>query len=103
MNNARKKKKNRFVFYFKKKNESFSNNVDAFNDVQTAVNNFNVNKKDRKSDNNRFRVNKTNIECYNCHEKSTLLVIALNSNQKIRKKTRIDRRSLDRIDQKKTK
>ena len=67
------KKKNRFVFYFKKKNENFSNNVDAFNDAQAAVNNFNANKKNRKSDNDRFRVNKTNIKCYNCHEKKHIV------------------------------
>ena len=34
-NNARndKKKKSRFALYFQKKNETFSNNVDAFNDA----------------------------------------------------------------------
>ena len=64
-----KKRKSRFAFYFKKKNESSSNNVDTFNDVQAAVNNFNANKKDQKSNNDYFCMNKTNIKCYNCHEK----------------------------------
>ena len=36
-------------------------------------------------------------------KKDTLLVTALNSNQKIREKTRIDRRNFDRIDQRETK
>ena len=48
-------------------------------------------------------MNKTNIEYYNCHEKNTLFVTALNLNQKIRKKTKIDRLNFDRVDQRKRK
>ena len=36
-------------------------------------------------------------------KKNILFVTAFNSNQKIRKKTKVDRRSFDRIDQKKMK
>ena len=36
-------------------------------------------------------------------KKKTLFVTAFNSNQKIREKTKVDRRSFDRIDQKETK
>ena len=63
------KKKKSLRSLFQKKIEIFSDNIDAFLDVQETVHNFNANKKDKKSDNDYFRVNQTNIKCYNCHDK----------------------------------
>ena len=64
-----KKKNNRFALYSKKKNESFSEKADASTDAQAAISNSSANKKNKEFGNDRSRMNKTDIECYNCHDK----------------------------------
>ena len=88
------------MLYSKKKNENSFKNAGAFTDVQAAMNNLNANKKSKKFDNDRFDINKTNIECYSCYEKIILFVTVSNRNQRIRKETKVDRRNFDRVAQK---
>ena len=47
---------------------------------------MNVNKKIKKFDTNRFCMNKTNIECYNYHEKNHIFRHCFKSTQKDSKK-----------------
>ena len=72
----------------KKKIENYFKSVNALNDVQAAINNWNVNKKNKKFDNDRFRMNKTNIECYNYHEKNHISRHCFKSKQKNSKKNK---------------
>ena len=82
------KKKKSLQFLFEKNNENSFENADAFTDVQIAMSNSNANKKNKKFDNDRFYMNKADIECYNCHEKNHIFRHCFKSKQKDSKKNK---------------